>query len=338
MPSGPTLFLPPGSLQRAVTLKATRKSRKKKVNGNPTTKCLPQCCHGTYSVTGLEAKPWQLKLPQMRLLENSAQTGGLKSEHQITQSTRHSINAALGWVLRTQTRFPSRVPRTDSRSWPATRGGGPGRERAGGPAGRGRRARRGKPPSHGQPPRPSARWPAPPGRFPGRAAGGGGHMGASARPGPESRPLRPLTLVTVLVAAPGPEAPAPAVPPSPGRAPAPAPAPAAPAAPLLPPAPPAALAALAARLLRSFFFFLSLLAKKLSRLRSSVSAMAAASSAWMGGAGGGRGPRGSELGVEAGSALTLPGAATPQPRGVAEACAAGRAAPPACWRAVVRPA
>lgn len=40
---------------------------------NPTTKCLPQCCHETYSVTGLEAKPWQLKRPQKRLLENSAQ-------------------------------------------------------------------------------------------------------------------------------------------------------------------------------------------------------------------------------------------------------------------------
>lgn len=38
--------------------------------------------------------------------------------------------------------------------------------------------------------------------------------------------------------------------------------------------------------------------------------------------------RGSELGVEAGSALKLPGAATPQSRGVAEACAAGRPAPP----------
>lgn len=58
----------------------------------------------------------------------------------------------------------------------------------------------------------------------------------------------------------------------------------------------------------------------------------------MGGAGDRRRPRGSDLGVEAGSALRLTGAATPQPRGVAEACAAGRAAPPACWRAVVRSA
>lgn len=48
----------------------------------------------------------------------------------------------------------------------------------------------------------------------------------------------------------------------------------------------------------------------------------------MGGAGDGRGPRGSDLWVDAGSTLRLPGAATPQPRGVAEACAAGLAAPP----------
>lgn len=48
----------------------------------------------------------------------------------------------------------------------------------------------------------------------------------------------------------------------------------------------------------------------------------------MGGAGGGRGPRGSDLWVDAGSTLRLPGAATPQPRGVAEACAAGQAALP----------
>lgn len=108
-------------------------------------------------------------------------------------------------------------------------------------------------------------------------------------------------------------APEPRLPPSPGLE---------PAAALLPPAP---LAALAARLLRSFFFFLSLLAKKLSRLRSSVSAMAAVR---MGGAGGGRGARGSELWVKAGCALRLPGAASPQPRGVAEARAAGRPAPP----------
>lgn len=163
---------------------------------------------------------------------------------------------------------------------------------------------------------------APPGRSASRADGGR-HMGASARPRPEPRPL---TFVTALVAAPGPAAPA--VPPSPGRAPTPAPLPAAPAAPLLPPAAPVAPAALAARLLRSFFFFLSLLAKKLSRLRSSVSAMALASATRMGGAGGGRGPRGSDLGVDAGSALGLLGAATPQPRGVAEASAAGQAAPP----------
>lgn len=108
-------------------------------------------------------------------------------------------------------------------------------------------------------------------------------------------------------------APEPELPPSPGLA---------PAAALLPPAP---LAALAARLLRSFFFFLSLLAKKLSRLRSSVSAMAAAR---MGGAAGGRGARGSGLWVKAGCALRLPGAASPQPRGVAEERAAGRSAPP----------
>lgn len=108
-------------------------------------------------------------------------------------------------------------------------------------------------------------------------------------------------------------APEPELPPSPGLA---------PAAALLPPAP---LAALAARLLRSFFFFLSLLAKKLSRLRSSVSAMAAAR---MGGAAGGRGARGSGLWVKAGCALRLPGAASPQPRGVAEERAAGRSASP----------
>lgn len=116
-------------------------------------------------------------------------------------------------------------------------------------------------------------------------------------------------------------APEPRLPPSPGLE---------PAAALLPPAP---LAALAARLLRSFFFFLSLLAKKLSRLRSSVSAMAAVR---MGGAGGGRGARGSELWVKAGCALRLPGAASPQPRGVAEARAAGRPAPPVLWWYVPR--
>ena len=116
-------------------------------------------------------------------------------------------------------------------------------------------------------------------------------------------------------------APEPRLPPSPGLE---------PAAALLPPAP---LAALAARLLRSFFFFLSLLAKKLSRLRSSVSAMAAVR---MGGAGGGRGARGSELWVKAGCALRLQGAASPQPRGVAEARAAGRPAPPVLWWYVPR--
>lgn len=118
-------------------------------------------------------------------------------------------------------------------------------------------------------------------------------------------------------------APEPELPPSPGLA---------PAAALLPPAP---LAALAARLLRSFFFFLSLLAKKLSRLRSSVSAMAAAR---MGGAAGGRGVCGSGLWVKAGCALRLPGAASPQPRGVAEERAAGRSAfpPPALRGKVVR--
>lgn len=176
----------------------------------------------------------------------------------------------------------------------------------------------------------------------GRQAGAG--TWAQARgPGPDSRPPWPLTFVKALVAGPGPAAAV--VPPSPGRAPAPAPPPAALAAPLLPLAapaapllPPATPAALAARLLRSFFFFLSLLAKKLSKLRSSVSAMAAASSARMGGAGGGRGPRGSDLGVEAGSALTLPGAATPQPRGVAKACEVGQMASPVCWRTMVRPA
>lgn len=181
-------------------------------------------------------------------------------------------------------------------------------------------------------------------------AGGGGHMRPAAG-------LPTLTFVMALPAEPAlppspdlelppsPDlAPEPELPPSPDLAPEPklppspdlAPEPKLPPSPGLEPAaallPPAPLAALAARLLRSFFFFLSLLAKKLSRLRSSVSAMAAVR---MGGAGGGRGARGSELWVKAGCALRLPGAASPQPRGVAEARAAGRPAPPPVLRGTV---
>ena len=106
-------------LQESGYFKSNQEKWNEKVNSNPTTKCLPQCSHETYSVTGLEAKPCQFELPQMRLLENSAQTTGLKSEHQITQesqSRRHPINAALGQALRPQTHFSSRVPLSGSRS------------------------------------------------------------------------------------------------------------------------------------------------------------------------------------------------------------------------------
>lgn len=135
----------------------------------------------------------------MRLLGNSAPTPGPKSEHYITQSRRHSINAALLWALRTQSPVLLRVllPRSRLKLGDVGRRGA-GRERGGGgPAGRrpaGRSAGPGKPASRGplRARQPADQSPgAPPGRSAGRGRAHGRQRAAPAPspgPSPSSRP------------------------------------------------------------------------------------------------------------------------------------------------------